>query len=291
MRLPLLLLIGLGLPHFAPAQNVFLAIEDGGAKMVKGVYNHQPQVEVAGKLQSSSASQYALNPATIYRPGFVNFSNVRIVTSHVELLASSSGAVLGGSGGTFNYELHIYANATVDTVLKNCFMVVELNSWRDSGCVYEHLPDLGPGQGLNLELNFKLAEKLEEGRSRLHIFSDGIEVLHSRMPTHYVALQKKKTEALLSGQAQDFPAIPAQPVAAIYPPDLKGPKIDGAARVRCHVSNKGDVTSVELVSATDPAFGAAALAAAPKWKFDPALKGRHFAESVAEIPFEFKAPR
>jgi len=282
MRITLLLLVGLGVVPAAPAQNVFLAIEDDGAKMVKGVYNDHPQVEVAGKLQSSSTSRYALNPATLYRPGFVNFSDVRIVTSHIN--------DLGGSGGTFNYELHIYAHATVDTVLKNCFMVLELNSWRDSGCVYQHLPDLGPGQGLNLELNFKLAEKLEEGRYRLHIFSDGIEVLHSRMPARYVALQKKKTDALLSGRTQDFPAIPAQPVAAIYPPDFKGPKVDGAARVRCHVSNKGDVTSVELVSATDPAFGAAALAAAPKWKFDPALKGRHFAESVTEIPFEFKAP-
>jgi TonB family protein len=285
MRVTLLLLVGLGVVPAASAQNVFLAIEDGGAKMVKGVYNDQAQVDDAGKLRSSATSRYALSPATIYRPGFINFTDFRLGVSHLEVMAGP------GVGGNFNYTLRIYAHATVDTVLKNCFMVLELNGWHASGCVYQHLSDLAPGQGLDLELNFKLAEKFEEGRYRLHIFSDGIEVLHSKMTPDYVALQKKKTEALLSGQTQDFPPILAQRANPTYPPDLKGAKVDGAARVRCHVSKNGEVASVELVSATDPAFGAAALAAAPKWKFDPALKGRHFVDAMVEVPIEFKAPR
>jgi len=285
MRLTLLFLASLSVVPGAIAQNVFLAIEDGGAKMVKGVYNDKAQVEDAGKLRGAYTSRYALSPATIYRPGFINFADFRLVVSHLEVIAGP------GTGGNLNYTLRIYAHAAVDTVLKNCFMVLEVNGWHASGCVYQHLSDLAPGQGLDLELNFKLAEKLEEGRYRLHIFSDGIEVLHSKMPADYVALQKKKTEALLSGQTQDFPPILAQRVNPAYPADLKGAKVDGAARVRCHVSKNGDVASVELVSATDPAFGAAAVAAASKWKFDPALKGRHFVDAMVEVPLEFKAPR
>jgi len=276
------MLFGLGLLPLASAQNVFLAGGDGSPpKMVRGVSLGHPQVEVEGKLQGSTAQRYALAPAPLYRPGFVTFENFRVSVSYIENLST---------GGSMNYDLHLYGRAKTDTVLKDCFLVLELNSWRNNGCVYVELHDLTPENGMDLDLVFQLEEHLGEGNYRIHLFSEGQEVLHSKMPARYVAEQKKKTDGLLSG-IKDFPPILALSPGPVYPPELKREKLAGSARLRFHVTKKGEVASVELVSATQPAFGAAALAAAPKWKFDPALKDRHFAEAVVEIPVEFKMPR
>jgi TonB family protein len=283
VQIRFLLLLGLAFTPLASAQNVFLALEDGTSpKMVKRVSLGRPQIEVDGKLQGSNALRFSLAKATVYRPGLVTISNFRVQTHHVESV---------NLGGSFNYELAIYGHATSDVPLEDCFLVLELNSWKNAGCLSVELHDLAPGKIEDLDLNFKLVEPLQEGTYRIHIFSAGMEVLHSKMPARYIAAQEKKTQALLSGQSQDFAPIPDHTVPAVYPAELKAQKLAGSARVKCHVNAGGDVQSVELVSATLPEFGVAALAAAPKWKFDPALKGRHFVESEAVIPFEFKALR
>jgi len=282
MRPPFLLLFALGFAPLASAQNVLVAMEDGApAKMVKAVSFGRPQVEIDGKLKGSITARYALGPASLYRPGFVTFENFLVSTSHSEDLST---------GGSMDYELHIHGNVKSDTALKNCFLVLELDSWRNVGCVYVEMRDLTPEDGMDLDRVFPLAEQLGEGNYRIHVFADGLEVLHSKLPARYVEEQKKKTAALLSG-SKDFPPILAVSPAPVYPPELKGEKLAGSARVRCRVTKKGEVASVELVSATQPAFGTAALAATPKWKFDPAIKDRRFVESVVEIPVEFKAPR
>lgn len=56
-----------------------------------------------------------------------------------------------------------------------------------------------------------------------------------------------------------------------YPPDALKEKAGGMATIRLVVDRSGRVSSARIVDADDPRLGAAALAAAKKWVFTPAL--------------------
>jgi TonB family protein len=250
--------------------------------MVREIRFHQPLIEKAGKLATASTDQFTFLRATLYRPGLVTLSDFRVNTSHLE----------SSSGGRFNYELHIYGHAKSDTPFKKCFMVLEITAWKSSGVAFAEMPDLAAGENVELNLTFPLVDQLEgEGSYRLHLFADGIELLHSKLSAAYLAKQKNKTEELLAGKTQDWPPILAHKINPTYPESLKRSKVPGTARVRIHITKNGEVDSPELVSASAPAFGEAALAAVVKWKFDPALKARTFVDAKIEVPIVFSPPK
>ena len=271
----------LALAPAAIAQNVFVAVDQGATRRVKLLRAGVPWSEKGGKLVSEAKSSFVLGKATVYRPGLVALPDFQVSTSHLE----------DTSGGRFNYAMQIRGCAQSDTAFQNCFMVLDLSFWKANGFVYAELPDLPAGRKVNFDLTFPLADRLEEGTYYVHLFSEGIELLQSKMSSGYVAAQKKKMEELLVAKRRDYPAIVAQSEQAAYPAAFKGEKLTGAARVRCRVTTLGEVVAPEIVSATHPAFGEAALAAIRKWKFDPALKDLRFVESTLEIPFEFAPKR
>jgi TonB family protein len=263
------------------AQNAFAAIEDGTSKVVKQIRVNRPLVDAGGgKLTGSASNQFALMKATVYRPGLVTWGDLKVGTHHVE----------DTGGGRFNYEIRISGRAKADTSFKNCFLVLEMTSWKDTGWVFMEIPDLPAGRSVDLNFVFPLAVQIEGGRYHVHLFSDGIEILHTQMSPGYVSAQKKKTEELLSGKKKDFPAIPARTVPAKYPDELKHSGVTGSASVRCTITTRGEVSSPELVHATNEAFGRAAMEAVVQWKFDPALKDRRIVESNFVVPFTFKPP-
>jgi TonB family protein len=265
----------------ARAQNAFAAIEDGTSKIVKQIRMNRPVVDAGGgKLTGTASNQFALMKAKLYRPGLVTWKELKVGTYHSEDMG----------GGRFNYEIRITGRATSDTNFKNCFLVLEMASWKDTGWVFTEIPDMPAGRSIDFNFAFPLAVQIEGGSYHVHLFSDGIEILHTRMPPPYVTAQKKKTEELLAGRQKDFPAIPARPVPAKYPDELKDSGVTGSASVRCTVTTRGEVSRPELVHATNEAFGRAAMEAVVQWKFDPALKDRRIVESNFVVPFSFKPP-
>jgi TonB family protein len=276
----------LGLLSAAPAataQNFFISVKDGKAEIVKQIHRERPMVERGGKLVSAGGSEYGLARATVYSPGLVSF-DPDFVIRVVHRVVVSDRTNLG-------YELRAEGRVTSDTTFHVCFIVMEEVAPTEKGLAFAVLPDLVAGEPVQLNLIFPLSDQPELANYRVHIFSNGIERLHSKMKPPYLAAQKQKTAALLSGNAKDFPAIFAHGRDAAYPDALKESGASGTARVRCHVTKKGDVASAELVSASAPAFGEAALAAVPKWKFDPAIRGLQFVEADVELPIDFKPPK
>jgi TonB family protein len=278
-RLTLLLLLAL-VPS-ALAQNVFVAIEGGTPKLVKEVRVRAPMVETGGKLVGSSAHEFALAKSTLYRPGLVTLSDFHVGVHHIQ----------DTQGNRFNYDMRINGRAKSDVAFTNCFLVLELKWGRNRGWLFAEMHDLPADRAVELNYSFPVSDQLDEGSYHLHLFSNGIELLHSKMRADYLAFQKQKTTDLLAGKMRDYPAIAEDMVKPAYPPELKAQKLAGTARVRCTINIRGEVVAPELVEATHPAFGAAALAALPKWKFDPALKERRFVESTVIVPVEFKPPR
>jgi RNA polymerase sigma factor (sigma-70 family) len=107
--------------------------------------------------------------------------------------------------------------------------------------------------------------------------------------------------------ARPRPAPPSQPVLAlaevdvrptavkrvnpVYPVDLRRTGEDGQAVVRYVVQADGRVANVEVVKATHPAFGEAALEALQKWAFTPAQKTGANVNVKVTMPFNFTAKK
>jgi len=73
----------------------------------------------------------------------------------------------------------------------------------------------------------------------------------------------------------------------VYPPDALKERLSGEATIRMVVDEKGNVASARVLDATDSGLGEAALAAAKKWVFSPALDdGKPVAISM-DAPVEF----
>jgi TonB family protein len=280
----LLVLSVLAITPRTSAQNAFVVIEDGQSRLVKEIRHGSPQIDVDGKLQQSYGQQFGLTKAPFYRPGLVALPKFIVKTHHLNLN-------MAHSAGSLNYEMQIRASAKSDVPLENCFFVLELMSWKDTSFLFARMPNLEAGKEEDFDLSFKLQIPLEEGHYRVHIFSDGVELLHSRMPADYLAAQKQKSDDFLSGRKTEFDAVPAHKVQAVYPAELTASAMEGRVKVNCRINNRGQVASAEVVESNHPAFSEPALAAVRQWKFDPAVKDRQLVESTEIVTVLVKPPK
>jgi TonB family protein len=187
--------------------------------------------------------------------------------------------------------MEIHATAKSDVSLKNCFLVLEITAWKDKGFLFAGMPDLEAGNVTYFDQSFRLQVPLDEGHYVVHIFSDGAELLHSKMQPGYLAAQQQKLDDFSSGRKTEFDAIPAHMVRAVYPAELKANALEGQVKVSCRINTRGEVVSAEVVESDNPAFSEPALAAVRQWKFDPAVKDRHFVESTKIVSVPVKPPK
>jgi TonB family protein len=73
---------------------------------------------------------------------------------------------------------------------------------------------------------------------------------------------------------------------AQYPEAAQEKQLQGQVWVKIHVSETGDVESVEVISG-DPTLAKAAVRAAKKWKFKPFLKNGKPVKVATKLPFNF----
>lgn len=277
-------LLVIGLLATAPrswAQNVFVANEDGRFWPVKEIRFGHPRIEVEGKITACHSQLFALVKTPAYRPGFVVLPRFTLLTHHLNV---------GRAGARLNYELRIHGVAKSDVARQNCFFVLEFTAGRGTSFTYAEMPDLEAGKEEDFSVAIPIAEPVEEGRYTLHLFSDGAELLHSRMPPAYVEAQQQKAAGFWSGQTQDFPAVPARRVPAVYPAELASQSVEGRVEVRCRINAQGGVESAEVVECSQPAFAEPALAAVRQWKFDPAVKERRLVDSTEIVTIQIKPP-
>ena len=264
------------------AQNAFVAYEDGQFRLVKDIHFGRAHVDLGGKLTASYSNRYSFSKMPAYLAGFIDLPKFTVQSHHINVVST---------GTRLNWELRIRGSAKSEVTLKNCFFVLELTSEGDTTVAFAEMPNLEAGKEEDFNLLLKLEIPLEEGRYVLHFFSDGGELLHSKMPRAYIEAQKKKTEDFWSGKEQDFHAILARPGRLAYPPELKGQAMESEVKVRCRINARGEVVSAEVIESSNAAFAEPALAAARHSKFDPAVKDRHLVESTEEIVIPVKPPR
>ena len=88
----------------------------------------------------------------------------------------------------------------------------------------------------------------------------------------------------------EAPPRPLVGPAPEYPAALRKSRVKGEAVVAVHITRQGVVLDLKVASATDPAFGQAAVEAVGQWRFLPQVKDGHPVETFANMPFTFVAP-
>jgi len=169
------------------AQSIFVVMEDGVPKPVKAISDDgHPEIMVKGALHKSSGLTYSLRKAAIYGVGLIDLSSFKLETTTMY----TNGA---------NLQMHVHGRLTSDTSLKQCFVVLRLVTDMGPGVVFVPLPDLEANQEADVDrlADLPLHFEMGKGKFEILIFSNGLQLLTSRMPPMYVAQQKQKTQDYL----------------------------------------------------------------------------------------------
>ena len=281
-RIPtVLLLISMTTAHLC-AQYVLLTANGQKMSWVKAASGSTPCVEVDGKLQPIAPQGFVLKSVPEYLPVLVKIGNPYTRVSY----GTTDGSVASN-------KLLVYS-ATLETGyrLDDVFVVATLGTdGAFTSIVLSEVDHLVPNQDKQITLTMPLGAKLGSGSCQVHIFAGGVEVLSSEMPpgARDAALDTM-VAARIKGVHAAGPKLFFGPPPD-YPPLLKAANLKGQAMVAIHIGTNGAVNNAVLRSATDPAFGDAALAAVQMWRFLPTIKDDHPVETQAIVPFTFEQPK
>lgn len=260
------------------AQHAVFVEHRGQAAMVRDVVRSQPYVEENGKLVRASGSRFGLQKVEEYAPVNIAIRDFEVSTHEIEVIG----------GGTLNRQLRMIANFESSFSLKRVFLVLDMNTQDAGKAIFiREVGELLAREPKRLELAVPLNSSMGAGRYQLHLFTDGQEVFHSRMPLLYVESTLDKMVARRIADVTDAAPRPFVGPAPEYPAGLRRAKTAGEASIRLTISPNGRVQNPEVASATHPEFGEAALAAARQWRFLPKVEKGRPVSTKASMPFRF----
>ena len=280
---PLLCLFLLGgISGSAFAQSALCVEHKGKACPVLKVVRGRAFIKEGDKLVPVEPLRTVLVPQPEFLPYFVAVRNLEVKTSYLRSVQMA---------GEINNEFHF--NATFESAyhMENPFLVLELNMENGGKRIFfQEIGPLAPGHPEWVRVVVALPERLGPGKFKLHIFSDGLEVFHSQQDWAYREGVLNKMVAKRIAGVKDAPPRPFVGPVPEYPAALRKSHANGEAVVTVHITPRGEVLAPKLASASDPAFGQAAVAAVGQWRFLPQVTNGHPVETVANMPFSFEAP-
>jgi len=267
----------------AAAQTAFYVEHAGAMRLVRQVKQVVPYVEWQGKMVPVKGEQAILNPAMDYLPFCVEIRELK-------------GTFVTTTFG--NVPTHFEFEAVFESPVgcENAFLVMEVRPQVGArlGAPFLFCYEIG-------RLRTGIPQRVkgivgvqgwfgEGAQSTAHVFSDGIEAMNSMQSAEYRA--QAMTAAIarrVVGVHQANPKLWAG-FPPRYPDILLQSKITGEATVLFRITRDGFVRDPVLKSATQPAFGEAALAAVKKWRFLPKMEQGEAVETMVEFPFKFSPP-
>ncbi len=265
------------------AQHVLIVEHKKKPHIVRRVSRSQPFVEIDGKLVAASGSRFALHKVPEYLPVFIAVRNVKVKTAAIQVQ---------DTGSLINNEFRFSANFVSAHELENVFVALELifESGEKSIFLYE-LGRLRPDHPRSLDLAARTGVPLGSGRYQLHLFTNGAEVLHSLQPFGYrESMLDRMIAKRVEGRA-DGPPAPFIGPPPEYPSRLEKTNTKGRALIRLRVRTSGAILDPEVVEASDPAFGEAAVESLRQWRFLPRIKAGRPVEATVNMPIEFVPPQ
>jgi len=262
------------------AQSVLLGEYEGKAYPVKLARDRLPFVEVGGKTVGANPKRLGLAKVDEYLPVFISIRGLKVNSFH-----------LNTGGSQINNEFHFQARFETAYKLSNVFLVLELNHDKEGKQLFlQEVGDLDPRETKSLRIIVPLQFSVGKGHFKIHLFSNGAEVLHSEMPEEYREKAVDRMIAKRIATLQSAEPAPFVGPAPEYPASLAKAKTKGQAVITLQIGPNGRVHDPAVKSATDPAFGIAALEAVKQWRFFPRVGQGHAVESQIEMPFDFSPP-
>lgn len=226
--------------------------------------------------------RYRLQGVEEFWPAFVN----------VEVVKGTFGQEVARAANRVLPVFHFTANLATDFPLKDCFIVIAFDSGDlDRKFWVQELKDANLREHKTIAVDIPLPEDTKPGKYEIHIFSQGAEVFNSTMPRETIDAALGKMVEKRTKTAKDARPQLLMSVQPRYPEALAGSKPAGQAVVSCVIAASGQPQKIQLKSASDPAFGQAAVTALSQWWFVPAVVGGKAVDSPAELPFAFTPPK
>jgi TonB family protein len=277
--LALLLMVISLVPQPLAAQHVLVAKDHGEMLLVCSANGNKPRVQKDGKIVLINPSGFALREVPEFLPVYVTVRNVNVRTTYVSTHAGS---------GELNNDFHFDAEFESSQLLNDVFVVLALDSERAGSTLFLwEVGTLEPRKTKGVSIIVPMNSPIGSGRYSVHLFSGGAEVMQSMLPIgeSYAAVDR-----MVAARIKDVHDAPPKfffGPAPEYPPQLKKTNLTGNAVVSVRIGANGAVFDPVVKSATDPAFGEAALGAVKLWRFLPRVKGDYPVETKADVPVVF----
>jgi len=264
------------------AQHVLLLEDAGKFSVVRAASDTTPCVEREGKVVPVNAYKFALKSVPEFLPAFVTVRNVTVKTTYY---------TTRGGAGQFNNDFHFDAEFETGYHLRDVFVVLALDTdQRGKSLFLWEVGELKPDKERAVHIIVPMTSAIGDGRYTFHLFSGGVEVLQSLVPFGERNAALNRMVAARIKDVQEASPKLFMGLGPDYPPELKKQNIKGRAVISVRIGANGDVFDPVIKSATDPAFGEAALAAVKLWRFLPRVKNGYPVETVADVPIVFTPP-
>jgi len=279
----ILFLLALGCLTARPlgAQNLLYTEHEGQMHLVRGARGIQPLMKINDKLVAGFGRKFILQKTDAYLPLTIFLHDMDVHSSGLNINHSD----------TVNHSFRFRAMFDSPFELPNVFLVLELDTRKDGKRIFlQEVGNLAPHESRLVEVGIPLAEAIGPTHYHIHVFSDGEELLHSEMSAEYRdrvldELTAQRVATVRNGGPKLFVnAVPE------YPEALKKAHIAGQAIIALRIGTDGRVHDPAVKSASDPAFGQAALASMRLSRFLPRMQDGHAVEATVEVPVEFAAP-
>jgi TonB family protein len=250
---------------------------------IAGALGVIPKALEGGKLVEMNPPYHVLLKGTkSYADGYIKFEDFRV------------DPVFDENGTPDDKDFILKGTLVSDRNLQSNFLLFEFEAdpGNPSAIVIAEAPDLTSGVRTTLRLKVPQDPtlRLQERNYYVHFFSGIHEHVTSLMPDADQAVAKTRTDAEILANTADRPLKVVLPVAPDWPSDIPT-SVEGNATIRWRVGTDGLVLEASVVKATNPEFGANAVAAVKEWLFAPAIKNHEYVETTAETTLNFVKPK
>ncbi len=254
---------------------------DGQFHRVLAVTEDTPYIMLKAGLAPASDRLCVLRKADEFLPCF-------IAIGHKEVEVSGGNIMGEAASVDVSKKIHFTAELNSPYGLDDVFIVLELDFADGASSLVVHgVGRLEPRIPRQYSMESDLMRDSAMRQCRVHLFAKGSEVFTSEQPA---ALREEMIGRMIATRIaavkQAGPSLLMGPAPG-YPDALRKSGVKGRAVVAVRITVKGAVLDPSLVSATDPAFGEAALAAVQEWRFVPCVREGSPVEVKVNIPIGF----
>jgi TonB family protein len=264
------------------AQHVLLAEDGGKMLLVCAADGNRPCVQKDGKVVTIEPHGFGLGSVPEFAPYFVTVRNVNVQSSYMTLTGGSQ---------QLNNDFHFNAELETEYRLKDVFIVLSLETERMGKSLFLWgVGTLEPHEKKGISVVVPMSTPLGSGHYQFRLFSGGAELFQSLLP---VGEDERALSRMVATRIKDVRDAPPKfffGPKPVYPRELLKTNAKGRAVISVRIGANGAVFDPSVKSASDPAFGEAALHAVRLWRFLPRVKDGYATEMNVDIPVVFDEP-